>query len=137
MKMKPSCAVEIYTTNISPSFFVHKILEDLNVCWKNMLQCIPKKYQSTTVRQRNTRYRFVHSSLLFLRTLFPYFTLVHFSCCIFSRCALFMLHSFIFQVSCVALFTCSTLWCCNNSMLQRSSCCTIFMLNLFHVEPSC
>ena len=80
--MKPSCAAEIYTNKISPNFFVHIIPEDLNVCWKNILQ---SSNQCITFYQRMSRYQFVYSIAQIMGTFFSDFTLVTFFMLHFSR----------------------------------------------------
>ena len=92
---------EVSRSYLNKSFFLHFLHPWKLVCSACYDQCI-------TIRQRTTRYPFVHRNALFLCTFFAYFTLALFSCCSFSRvascCTRFMSHFF-----CVALISYMTL----------------------------
>ena len=120
---------EVIRSYLNASFFLH-FLHPWKLVWRACYdQCI-------MVRQRTTRYPFVHPSALFLCTFFACFTLAVFSCCNFSRvascCSRFMSHIFascctyfVFEFIRVALFHMAVF---SSSLF---SCCTLFMLHLF------
>ena len=124
---------EVIRSYLNASFFLH-FLHPWKLVWRACYdQCL-------MVRQRTTRYPFVHPSALFLCTFFACFTLAVFSCCNFSRvascCSRFMSHifascctHFIFEFIRVALFHMAVF----DSLFKFA----FFVIHSVHVAPFC
>ena len=147
---------EVSRSYLNKSFFLHFLHPWKLVCSACYDQCI-------TIRQRTTRYPFVHPNALFLCTFFAYFTLALFSCFLvllhvaLASCRTFsVLHSFriwlypyltlsmtlyFFIWQSLAVFSSSLFSCCTLFMLHLfvyctalTSCCTFFILHSFQVS---
>ena len=104
------------------------------------LKIIDKINQCITIRQRTTRYRFVHSSALFLCTFLSiihfcrFFMLHFFNVVLFSCCTFFVLHPFLFHLAQVALFPCCTFFMLKTFFrVAFFSGCTFSLLHFFHL----